>query len=159
MLETAPLLDETTLIALRRLAQAVCKPCSAIPAFELVQLANGTKVSPGITIDFTAMRDMGALMVVVHVPAPLSGGQGLPGLTRRENEIAALVSAGFSNKQIARQLCITLATVKYHVHRILTKMQLPNRAALAVIYRCRASTTPMSYPRSSDIVNYHGDGA
>jgi DNA-binding NarL/FixJ family response regulator len=49
----------------------------------------------------------------------------------REREVAALVAEGLSNKQIAARLFISLATVKDHVHRILKKTGLPNRAAVA----------------------------
>ena len=38
-------------------------------------------------------------------------------LTPREAEIARLVAAGLSNKQIARKTCIAEATVKIHLHK------------------------------------------
>ncbi len=49
-------------------------------------------------------------------------------LTARELEIATLVAQGLSNKEIARRLHITLATVKNHVHSILNKLQVTRRA-------------------------------
>jgi len=48
-------------------------------------------------------------------------------LTRRERQIAALLSDGFSNKQIARDLIIEVSTVKNHVHNILTKIGVHSR--------------------------------
>jgi two-component system nitrate/nitrite response regulator NarL len=48
-------------------------------------------------------------------------------LTRREREIAALLDEGLSNKEIARRLCIELATVKNHVHNILEKLEVRSR--------------------------------
>jgi len=48
-------------------------------------------------------------------------------LTRREYEVAGLIERGLSNKEIARQLNITVSTVKNHVHSILTKLELGNR--------------------------------
>jgi two-component system nitrate/nitrite response regulator NarL len=42
-------------------------------------------------------------------------------LTRRECEIAGLVGAGLSNKEIASRLHIEVATVKNHVHNIIAK--------------------------------------
>jgi two-component system, NarL family, nitrate/nitrite response regulator NarL len=51
-------------------------------------------------------------------------------LTTREDEIAALVEQGFSNKQIAQQLRISPATVKNHVHSILEKLSLSRRSAI-----------------------------
>jgi DNA-binding NarL/FixJ family response regulator len=49
-------------------------------------------------------------------------------LTRREREIVALIEEGLSNKEIARLLKIGDATVKNHVHSILTKLQVRRRA-------------------------------
>jgi two-component system, NarL family, nitrate/nitrite response regulator NarL len=49
-------------------------------------------------------------------------------LTARELEIATLVAEGLSNKEIARRLHITLATVKNHVHSILNKLEVTRRA-------------------------------
>jgi DNA-binding NarL/FixJ family response regulator len=49
-------------------------------------------------------------------------------LTAREREITRLVSAGLSNKEIARRLNIELSTTKSHVHNLLGKMQLRRRA-------------------------------
>jgi ATP/maltotriose-dependent transcriptional regulator MalT len=42
-------------------------------------------------------------------------------LTPREHQIISLVSAGFSNKEIARWLNLTEATVKTHLHNIYQK--------------------------------------
>lgn len=51
-------------------------------------------------------------------------------LTSREAEVARLVAGGLSNKQIARDLAISPATVKNHVHAILSKFDLPRRSAI-----------------------------
>lgn len=51
-------------------------------------------------------------------------------LTSREGEVARLVADGLSNKQIARELAISPATVKNHVHAILGKFDLPRRSAI-----------------------------
>jgi two-component system nitrate/nitrite response regulator NarL len=48
-------------------------------------------------------------------------------LTLRENEILALVAQGRSNKEIARQLAISSATVKNHMHSILQKLRVSRR--------------------------------
>jgi DNA-binding NarL/FixJ family response regulator len=58
-------------------------------------------------------------------------------LTRRELEIAALVEAGLSNKEIATQLVIEVATVKTHVHNILEKLKVRRRTEAAVVLRQR----------------------
>jgi DNA-binding NarL/FixJ family response regulator len=49
-------------------------------------------------------------------------------LTRREGEVLQLIGRGLSNKEIARDLSLSLATVKHHVHHVLQKLKLPRRA-------------------------------
>jgi two-component system, NarL family, nitrate/nitrite response regulator NarL len=49
-------------------------------------------------------------------------------LTRRESEVLELLGRGFSNKEIGCELCLSVATVKHHVHHILEKLKLPRRA-------------------------------
>jgi two-component system nitrate/nitrite response regulator NarL len=56
-------------------------------------------------------------------------------LTPREQEIAALINDGLSNKAIAQRLRIELPTVKNHVHNILEKLQVHRRAEAAVRFR------------------------
>lgn len=56
-------------------------------------------------------------------------------LTPREREILELIDSGLSNKQIARKLCIEVATVKNHVHNILEKLQVGRRAEAAARVR------------------------
>jgi two-component system nitrate/nitrite response regulator NarL len=51
----------------------------------------------------------------------------LDALTPRQKEIAVLIRAGLSNKQIAVQLVIEVSTVKNHVHAILEKLHVGNR--------------------------------
>lgn len=103
----------------------------AVPMDQLVRLANDTKLSAGITIDFHATCDLNQPMVVLRMndaqgPAPC-----LQRLSPRERQVAFLITDGKSNKEIAGQLFLSLATVKDHVHRILSKTGLSNRAAVA----------------------------
>ena len=50
-----------------------------------------------------------------------------PAFTRRECEILGLLGRGLSNKAIARDLALSLGTVKNHVHNVLTKLSAGNR--------------------------------
>jgi DNA-binding NarL/FixJ family response regulator len=52
-------------------------------------------------------------------------------LTARENVIMGLLKEGKTNKIIARELELSSNTVKVHVHNILRKMQVTNRAEAA----------------------------
>lgn len=62
-------------------------------------------------------------------------GEPRPHLTRREIEILSLLGRGFSNKDIASELCIEAATVKNHVHNVLAKLEVSGRAQAAAWYR------------------------
>jgi DNA-binding NarL/FixJ family response regulator len=48
-------------------------------------------------------------------------------LTQRERQVASAIADGLTNKEIARELCISLATVKCHVHSVLQKLHLTGR--------------------------------
>ncbi len=52
-------------------------------------------------------------------------------LTRREQEIAALIARGLTNRQIATELSISEHTVANHVAKILKKLDLHSRSQLA----------------------------
>ncbi len=58
-----------------------------------------------------------------------------PHLTAREEEIVALVTRGFKNKQIADTLCITTGTVKVHLMHIFEKTGVKDRFELAMYGR------------------------
>lgn len=51
-------------------------------------------------------------------------------LTNREKEVLKLLACGYTNGQIAQKLVISVYTVKNHVHSILDKMAIDNRAQL-----------------------------
>lgn len=57
----------------------------------------------------------------------------LDNLTPREREVAKAVATGMRNREIAGHLSTTEGTVKVHVHRILTKLGISNRAELTAI--------------------------
>jgi len=48
-------------------------------------------------------------------------------LTIREREVWELMCAGHLNRHIAKRLCISQATVKNHVHRVLRKLDIKDR--------------------------------
>lgn len=52
--------------------------------------------------------------------------------TKREMEVAALVAKGHSNKLIGDALCISAHTAKFHLHNLMHKLKLDNRASVAV---------------------------
>lgn len=54
-------------------------------------------------------------------------------VTAREREIVTLVAAGWSNDEIAAHLVISPSTVKTHVNRAMTKLDVRTRAQLVVV--------------------------
>ncbi len=54
-------------------------------------------------------------------------------LTDREREVADLIGEGLSNADIARQLYMSVPTVKAHVSRVLTKLAADNRVQVAIL--------------------------
>lgn len=58
-------------------------------------------------------------------------------LTEREREIVRLIGSGESNKQIARELCITERTVKAHLTGIFRKLGVADRVRLALRFAAR----------------------
>jgi len=79
------------------------------------------------------------------------GNAGPGGLTRREREIAELVTRGLTNRQIAHLLHIAGRTAENHVQHILTKLGFQNRSQIAA-WTARQShphapgLTPLSLP-------------
>ena len=63
-----------------------------------------------------------------------------PMLTPREAEVVALVADGMSNAAIARRLTLSERTVENHVSRVLAKLSLGSRTALAVWYERRTAS-------------------
>jgi DNA-binding NarL/FixJ family response regulator len=55
-----------------------------------------------------------------------------PELTERDEEVLSLVAQGKSNQEIARQLFVSLKTVRNHVSNILLKLQVADRAQAVI---------------------------
>ena len=61
-------------------------------------------------------------------------------LTQREEDVAALVSRGYTNKEVARELFVSAKAVEYHLRGIYSKLGITSRGELR---RLRAHTTPL----------------
>ncbi|MDO3700927.1 response regulator transcription factor [Micromonospora sp. C28SCA-DRY-2] len=57
----------------------------------------------------------------------------LDGVTDREREVLTLIARGLSNVELAAHLHLSLATVKTHVGRLLTKLAVRDRAQLVIV--------------------------
>lgn len=72
-------------------------------------------------------------------PALRQAAQPLP-LTAREREIANLVAAGLSNRQIADRLTVSVRTVEGHLYRACIKMDVTDRESLGALMRGESSS-------------------
>jgi len=59
---------------------------------------------------------------------PLASSQSLSALTKREQEVLALIGRGLSNRKIAEALCISVGTVRSHINRIYDKIGVRTRS-------------------------------
>ncbi len=48
-------------------------------------------------------------------------------LTKRELEVLTQLTKGLKNKEIGDKLCISLSTVKTHIYRIMSKLNVNSR--------------------------------
>jgi DNA-binding NarL/FixJ family response regulator len=95
----------------------------------VVRVASGEPIlSPSVTRQLIAhIGDTGADARRQHARALLAR------LSEREREVAMTVGLGRSNAEISGELFMSVATVKQHVSRILTKLDLNNRTQIALL--------------------------
>ncbi len=123
-----PTIAEADLRTLRRAATVLATQTgTGVPRAALVGLA-------GTATRALTVYAGDPVLAVVGPPAPGTAAV-FATLTPREREVAALLAAGRSNREIAQALVLTIGTVKDHVHRILGKTGLRGRAAVAAAWR------------------------
>ncbi|MFG2787368.1 response regulator [Streptomyces sp. NPDC048419] len=66
-------------------------------------------------------------------PEPVGGRRELKAITDREREVLTLVGSGLSNAEIAAELCISVATAKTYLTRLLTKLDARDRVQLVIM--------------------------
>jgi DNA-binding NarL/FixJ family response regulator len=108
----------------------------------IVRIASGDEAVCSPPLAGGLLRRLAARAASDAAPEPVAA-PGAPLLTRRQ-EIVALIDSGLTNKQIARELCIELPTVKNHVHAILERLGARTRGEAAAAIR-RLSLAPSEY--------------
>ncbi|HEX8851051.1 MAG TPA: LuxR C-terminal-related transcriptional regulator [Gemmatimonadaceae bacterium] len=118
----------------------VARSCREIrgrwPAASVVVLAEGATIEQlidNLGSASKASRDASSERRATSRVPPVPPGAPRPGsprLSDREWQIVELLGEGWCNKDIARELGISLATVKNHVHHILTKLGAERRGQI-----------------------------
>ena len=118
-----------------------------VSAIEALRAGAAAYILKDAGIDELVRTIRGAAAGQVALPAQMAarmvrlvGGHDV--LSHRETEILRLVARGLANKNVARELGITLSTVKAHVHSILSKLGLPSRTQLA-LYAARTGVVAL----------------
>jgi len=124
--------DEFVLRALRAGASGFL--LKDTPPVEIVQAVRRVALGEA-TLSPTVTRQL-----IAHVAAPPGGRAArsdavrlLGQLTEREREVALALGQGCSNAEISVELFMSVATVKAHVSRLLTKLELNNRVQVALL--------------------------
>ncbi|GGF95996.1 DNA-binding response regulator [Rhodococcoides trifolii] len=99
-----------------------------VPSAELVYAIRVVAAGDAIVAPSTTRR----LLARFTAPARTPDGTSVDTLTDREREVLVLLAGGASNAEIASSLFVAEATVKTHVHRILTKLDLRDRVQAVV---------------------------
>ena len=97
----------------------------------MLDIHNGEQISSGHIVTGLLRR------IALSARRRPNGNTNLPlfALTKREREAAELIRTGLSDKEIARQLNISLATTKSHVHNLLGKLNVQRRSQVAEYMR------------------------
>ncbi|MEP1934119.1 MAG: LuxR C-terminal-related transcriptional regulator [Roseibium sp.] len=110
------------------LANLRSEPHLPMPASIIQALAPVARLGLNLKIDMNVGESIGAPLVVISERT--SNMEFLAPLTPRQKQVADLLICGKSNKLIARELDISVATVKDHVHAILDRLNKPTRRAV-----------------------------
>jgi DNA-binding NarL/FixJ family response regulator len=124
-------LDEYAFAALK--AGAAGFLLKDVPPLELVAAIRAVHSGDAVVAPTTTRRMLDSFARVLPSAAGPAEPPELARLTDREREVLLLVAQGLSNSEIAARLTLSEATVKTHVGRILTKLNLRDRVQAVVL--------------------------
>jgi DNA-binding NarL/FixJ family response regulator len=104
-----------------------------VPPDELLTAIRAVHSGDAVVAPSTTRRLLDRFTPMLPSSAEPEGHTGIDRLTEREREVLLLVAQGMSNGEIARKLVLSEATVKTHVGRILTKLELRDRVQAVVL--------------------------
>jgi len=99
--------------------------------------ASGMRIMPSYFDDFSPKKQ------IIDETAKKKRDEFSTMLTRREKEVLQYLGKGLSNKEIARDLDLQVATVKLHVSGICKKIGADNRTQAAIIAHQYGLTAPL----------------
>ncbi|MGW6730889.1 protein kinase domain-containing protein [Nocardia sp. NPDC055029] len=126
--------------AVQELQRSMGNPASSVPMphyhDECVQLARFRLGSRGFDMAVAKGRAMGMEKAVAYALGEeytdsMRGEGPRVALTKRERQVADLITRGLTNRQIANELVISQRTAQGHVEHILTKLGFTSRAQIA----------------------------
>ncbi|WP_333766931.1 response regulator transcription factor [Streptomyces sp. IBSBF 2435] len=124
-------LDEYAFAALR--AGAAGFMLKDVPPDELLGAIRAVHSGDAVVAPSTTRRLLDRFTPMLPAAGSEPRHRELDKLTDREREVLLLVAQGLSNGEIARKLVLSEATVKTHVGRILTKLDLRDRVQAVVL--------------------------
>ncbi|MFC5907022.1 response regulator [Streptacidiphilus monticola] len=104
-----------------------------VPPAELVAAIHAVHGGDAVVAPTTTRRMIDRFAAVLPAQQPPQLTPELARLTDREREVLLLVAQGLNNGEIADELGLSEATVKTHVGRILTKLDLRDRVQAVVL--------------------------
>jgi DNA-binding NarL/FixJ family response regulator len=105
---------------------------------------NGAKLSLRFVCDPLLVQGGGFLLMKHERCQPDTEQLGPPSLTRREQQILRLVTAGKTNAEIAMLLAISARTVQKHLEHVFQKLGVETRTGAAVFALTAAPRDPRS---------------
>ncbi|MEV7614705.1 response regulator transcription factor [Streptomyces sp. NPDC089799] len=104
-----------------------------VPPAELLAAIRSVHSGDAVVAPSTTRRLLDRFAPMLPTTAAEPRNKELQRLTEREREVMLLVAQGMSNGEIAARLVLSEATVKTHVGRILTKLELRDRVQVVVM--------------------------
>ncbi len=124
-------LDEYAFSALRAGASGFL--LKDVPPNELLAAIRAVHSGDAVVAPSTTRRLLDRFAALLPAATEQPRTRELERLTDREHEVLLLVAQGLSNGEIAERLVLSEATVKTHVGRILTKLELRDRVQAVVL--------------------------
>ena len=121
--------DEEALLAFGAGAHGYCHSLSSVPQLRTIA---ATVVGGGLWVGADLMGRMVRTLRRAQPGEPQKPPRGFDELTPREREVAAAVTTGASNKEIARQLGLSERTVKMHLGSVFQKLGVRDRMQLVL---------------------------